>query len=96
LHGFFFQVLDKDGKPKRPLQWKDTVNVPFKESVKIVVRFDDRPGSWMYHCHVLDHAEGGLMSVVQLSRPGEAAPPLPTMHTHPSNPSEEPDSSQIR
>lgn len=80
LHGFFFQVLDKDGKPKRPLQWKDTVSVPFKDSVKLIVRFDDRPGSWMYHCHILDHAEGGLMSVVQLSRPGEPLPPLPTDH----------------
>ena len=86
LHGFFFQVLDKDGKPKRPLQWKDTVSVPLKDSVTLVVRFDDRPGSWMYHCHILDHAEGGLMSAVQLSRPGEPAPPLPSAHTHPDSP----------
>jgi FtsP/CotA-like multicopper oxidase with cupredoxin domain len=82
LHGFFFQVLDKDGKPRRPLQWKDTVSVPFKDRLSLIVRFDDRPGSWMYHCHVLDHAEGGLMSVVQLSRPGEPPAPLPSAHTH--------------
>jgi FtsP/CotA-like multicopper oxidase with cupredoxin domain len=81
LHGFFFQVLDKDGKPRRPLRWKDTVSVPFKDSMKVVVRFEDRPGSWMYHCHILDHAEGGLMSVVQLSRPGEPPPALPSEHT---------------
>jgi FtsP/CotA-like multicopper oxidase with cupredoxin domain len=81
LHGFFFQVLDRDGKPKRPLQWKDTVSVPFKDSLKLIVRFGDRPGSWMYHCHILDHAEGGLMSAVQLSRPGEPLRPLPTDHT---------------
>ena len=86
LHGFFFQVLDKDGKPRRPMQWKDTVSVPFKDSVMLVVRFDDRPGSWMYHCHVLDHAEGGLMSAVQLSRPGEPPPPLPSEHSHPALP----------
>ena len=86
LHGFFFQVLDKDGQPTRPLQWKDTVSVPFKDSVKLVVRFDDRPGSWMYHCHILDHAEGGLMSAVQLSRPGEAPPPLPSEHAHTTTP----------
>lgn len=80
LHGFFFQVLDKDGKPRHPLRWKDTVSVPFKDRLTLIVRFDDRPGSWMYHCHVLDHAEGGLMSVVQLSRPGEPPPPLPSEH----------------
>ena len=86
LHGFFFQVLGKDGRPRRPLQWKDTVSVPFKDSLTIVVTFDDRPGAWMYHCHVLDHAEGGLMSAVLLSRPGEPAPPLPLEHTHPALP----------
>lgn len=66
LHGFFFQVLDANGVPVQPLAWKDTVDVPFEQSVSFVVRFDDRPGMWMYHCHVLDHADGGLMGMVQL------------------------------
>lgn len=82
LHGFLFQVLEKDGKPRRPLQWKDTVSVPFKDSLMLIVRFEDRPGSWMYHCHILDHAEGGLMSAVQVSRPGQPPPPLPSEHAH--------------
>jgi FtsP/CotA-like multicopper oxidase with cupredoxin domain len=65
LHGFFFQVLDANDQPVRPMAWKDTVDVPFKQSLKIAVRFDeDRPGAWMYHCHVLDHADGGLMGMV--------------------------------
>jgi FtsP/CotA-like multicopper oxidase with cupredoxin domain len=59
-------VLDSDGKPVRPLEWKDTVNVPFKKSLQVLVRFDERPGQWMVHCHILDHAEGGLMTTVQL------------------------------
>ena len=66
LHGFFFQVLDGNGVPVRPLAWKDTVNVPFRNALRFVVRFDDRIGSWMYHCHILDHAEGGLMGMVGL------------------------------
>jgi FtsP/CotA-like multicopper oxidase with cupredoxin domain len=66
LHGFFFQVLDEKGQPVRPLEWKDTVNVPYKKTVQLLVRFDDRPGNWMVHCHILDHAEGGLMTTVQL------------------------------
>jgi len=73
IHGFFFLVLDKDGSPVRPLEWKDTVNVPFKDTVKILVRFDDRPGNWMVHCHILDHAEGGLMTTVQVGDVPEAA-----------------------
>jgi len=70
LHGFFFQVLDDKGEPVRPLAWKDTVNIPFDSTVRFVVRFDDRPGSWMFHCHILDHAEGGLMGMVVV---GDAA-----------------------
>jgi FtsP/CotA-like multicopper oxidase with cupredoxin domain len=66
LHGFFFQVLGDHGEPVRPLQWKDTVNVPFDKTVRFVVRFDDRAGSWMFHCHILDHADGGLMGMIEL------------------------------
>lgn len=66
LHGFFFIVLDDEGKPVRPLAWKDTVNVPTKKTVRFLVTFDERPGEWMFHCHILDHAEGGLMGTVQV------------------------------
>jgi len=66
LHGFFFQILDDQGQPVHPLAWKDTVDVPFEKSARALVRFDDRPGMWMMHCHILDHAEGGLMSMVDL------------------------------
>jgi FtsP/CotA-like multicopper oxidase with cupredoxin domain len=66
LHGFFFQVLDEKGAPVRPLAWKDTVDVPLEKTVRLAVRFDDRPGGWMYHCHILDHADGGLMGMVHV------------------------------
>jgi FtsP/CotA-like multicopper oxidase with cupredoxin domain len=69
LHGFFFQVLDDNGVPVRPLAWKDTVDIPFEKTVRLAVRFDDREGvtgAWMLHCHVLDHAEAGLMGSVQV------------------------------
>ena len=69
LHGFFFQVLDDNGVPVRPLAWKDTVDIPFEKTVRLAVRFDDRDGvsgAWMLHCHVLDHAEAGLMGSVQV------------------------------
>jgi FtsP/CotA-like multicopper oxidase with cupredoxin domain len=66
LHGFAFLVLDADGKPARPLAWKDTVDVPLEQTVRFVVRFDDREGTWMYHCHILDHADGGMMGVVEV------------------------------
>lgn len=48
----------------RPMQWKDTINVPMKTTARFLVTFDERPGQWMFHCHILDHAEGGLMGTV--------------------------------
>ena len=62
MHGFFFQLLD----PARIPEWKDTVDVPSKSSIRIALRYDDRPGMWMYHCHILDHAEIGMMGHLQL------------------------------
>ena len=66
LHGYFFQVLDEHGVPVKPMAWKDTVNIPFEQTVRFIVRFDDRGGSWMFHCHILDHAEAGLMGMVDV------------------------------
>jgi FtsP/CotA-like multicopper oxidase with cupredoxin domain len=66
LHGFQFQVLDRDGVPERTRRWKDTVNVPKHGTVRFVVRYDDYPGKWMFHCHILDHEDHGMMGVLQV------------------------------
>ncbi|KYF77741.1 oxidoreductase [Sorangium cellulosum] len=68
LHGFFFQVLGPGGQPVRPLEWKDTVNVPVDGVTRYVVRYDNRPGMWMFHCHILDHAEAGMMGMLHVVR----------------------------
>jgi FtsP/CotA-like multicopper oxidase with cupredoxin domain len=64
LHGYFFQVQDDTRIP----EWKDTVDVPYESELTLAVRFDDRPGMWMYHCHILDHAESGMMGHVMVGR----------------------------
>jgi len=65
LHGFFFQEVDEKGVPVSPRAWKDTIHVPVDATKRFLVKLD-RPGSWMYHCHILDHAEAGLMSTVDV------------------------------
>lgn len=62
LHGFFFQVLAVNGKAPGFLSWEDTVNVPPFGTVRIAWMPDDRPGSWMYHCHILEHHAAGMMA----------------------------------
>jgi FtsP/CotA-like multicopper oxidase with cupredoxin domain len=61
LHGFFFQVVEVNGRPPVFRSWEDTVNVPPRSRVRIAWLPDDRPGEWMYHCHILEHHASGMM-----------------------------------
>lgn len=66
LHGFRFQVLDRDGVPEPQRSWKDVVNVPKHETARFIVRYDGFPGKWMFHCHILDHEDHGMMGVLEV------------------------------
>jgi FtsP/CotA-like multicopper oxidase with cupredoxin domain len=68
LHGFFFQVLAVNGEPPAFRSWEDTVNVPPKGRVRIAWVPDDRPGEWMYHCHILEHHASGMMAHFEVVR----------------------------
>ena len=62
LHGFFFQVLEVNDAPPPFLSWEDTINVPAFGRVRLAWKADDRPGEWMYHCHILEHHAAGMMA----------------------------------
>jgi len=66
LHGMFFEVLDVGGVAPLHRGWKDTVNVPMKTTLRFAVRYGTA-GTWMYHCHILEHAERGMMGTLVLS-----------------------------
>jgi FtsP/CotA-like multicopper oxidase with cupredoxin domain len=66
LHGFQFQVLDRNGVPEPFRAWKDTVNVPKGELVRLIVQYTDYPGKWMFHCHILDHEDHGMMGILEV------------------------------
>jgi FtsP/CotA-like multicopper oxidase with cupredoxin domain len=68
LHGFFFQVVEVNGKSPDFLSWEDTVNVPPRSTVRIAWMPDDRPGEWMYHCHILEHHASGMMAHFEVVR----------------------------
>lgn len=68
LHGFFFQVLEVNGKAPDHLSWEDTVDIPSFGSVRIAWMPDDRPGTWMYHCHILEHHAAGMMAHFEVVR----------------------------
>lgn len=67
LHGFHFQVIDRNGVPEPYRSWKDVVNVPKHETVRFIVHYEDFPGKWMFHCHILDHEDHGMMGILELN-----------------------------
>lgn len=66
MHGFQFQVLDRNGVKEPYLAWKDMLNIPKHSTARIIVRYDDYPGKWMFHCHILDHEDHGMMGVLEV------------------------------
>lgn len=68
LHGYFFQVLSVNGNPPALRSWEDVVNLPPKSTTRIAWMPEDRPGSWMYHCHILEHHASGMMGHFEVVR----------------------------
>jgi len=71
LHGFFFQVIEENGKAPSYKAWKDTYNLTPRAKIKIAW-MPDRPGMWMYHCHIIEHHAAGMMAnfeVIDDSKP---------------------------
>ncbi|MCL9781744.1 multicopper oxidase family protein [Vibrio sp. S4M6] len=63
LHGTDFQIVSLNGKAiDGPM--RDTVNV--LPHSKVTIAFDaDNPGVWAFHCHILWHADAGMMTTVR-------------------------------
>ncbi|HEY5920232.1 MAG TPA: multicopper oxidase family protein [Kofleriaceae bacterium] len=65
LHGMFFKVIARDGRAIDEPFFRDTVLVHGRETVDIgLVPLD--AGNWMMHCHVLEHAEAGMMTMIEV------------------------------
>jgi blue copper oxidase len=62
VHGTQFQVITRNGEepPPEELGFKDTIYVDIGEEVVVKVRFL-HPGLFMYHCHILEHEDNGMM-----------------------------------
>lgn len=63
LHDVQFNILDRNGQPPEPIESgrKDTVLLWPNDKVRIIARFLDYTGIYMYHCHMLEHEEDGMM-----------------------------------
>jgi FtsP/CotA-like multicopper oxidase with cupredoxin domain len=68
LHLDPFQVISRTGilpvTPERA--WKDTILVKTGETVRVRVPFRDFAGKTVYHCHILDHEDLGMMGNLEI------------------------------
>ncbi|MGH8434621.1 MAG: multicopper oxidase domain-containing protein, partial [Pseudomonas sp.] len=65
LHGMSFKVLSSDRKKIIPY-FTDTYLLGKNERARVAL-VADNPGVWMFHCHVIDHMETGLMASIQVA-----------------------------
>lgn len=66
LHVWPMQIVQgaearADGRP----DWRDVVIVPASAEVRVRIAFADFGGRTVYHCHILDHEDRGMMGVVR-------------------------------
>lgn len=64
LHIYPFQVLSHNGRPSLLRAWKDTVNLRKDDVVRLAVPLRNFAGSTLYHCHIPEHEDRGMMGTL--------------------------------
>jgi len=75
-HGTSFLILDIDEDRPPPLLrgWKDTVLLRSGHTYRIIARFEhvaDPTAPYMFHCHILEHEDNGMMGQFVVGPPGD-------------------------
>jgi spore coat protein A, manganese oxidase len=71
MHGVHFHVISQAGR--RPAEvdrgWKDTVNVPPLERVKVRPYFHAHTGRYVFHCHAAEHGDNDMFTQLEIVEP---------------------------
>ena len=74
IHQLHFQVMERDRKSTGDPSLRDTIDLPFWDGTgaypSVKLRMDFRSpeiaGTFLYHCHILEHEDGGMMGVIRV------------------------------
>lgn len=79
IHQLAFQVVSINGRPVPFTGLQDTIDVPIHGEVKLRMAFTDPRivGRFMFHCHILEHEDKGMMATIEVYDPKKA--PMPEM-----------------
>jgi spore coat protein A len=69
IHNISWQIVDINGNPPPAWEmgWKDTFVVPALGTVRVIGKFTDFTGDYVFHCHILEHEDFAMMSQFRVS-----------------------------
>jgi FtsP/CotA-like multicopper oxidase with cupredoxin domain len=67
LHTWPFQVWRRDGVEPPYWAWRDTINLTPGERVELLIPFRRFAGKSVFHCHVAEHGDAGMMGIVEVT-----------------------------
>ena len=82
IHQLHFQLLERDGRPVHDPALHDTIDLPFWDgqsstypSVKLRMDFRSKEivGTFVFHCHILEHEDGGMMGSIRVTPAARAS-----------------------
>ena len=91
IHQVDFQVVEINGKPVEFTGHRDNFVIPIRGEVKMIIPFTNPVivGNFVYHCHIIEHEDGGMMATIQVYDPKNPnGVPAPSEHitAPPENP----------
>ncbi|HEX9226636.1 MAG TPA: multicopper oxidase domain-containing protein, partial [Arthrobacter sp.] len=66
LHVWPMQLIEDNGRDVGPVEMRDVVNVRAGGRATVRIAFRDFRGRSVYHCHILDHEDLGMMAVIEV------------------------------
>jgi FtsP/CotA-like multicopper oxidase with cupredoxin domain len=95
IHQLHFMLIDFLGQPVNEPYLRDTINVPYFNgktlqypSVRLRMDFRDpnTVGTFVYHCHLLEHEDGGMMGTIRVDPLASSQTPARNHSSPPTKP----------
>ncbi|MCX6854907.1 MAG: redoxin domain-containing protein [Verrucomicrobia bacterium] len=84
-----------DSKPKEYLTdgpvWRDTIWMPNNGTVTFKTKYEDFIGTFVQHCHILDHEDQGMMELIDIQEKAPATAAVKKPHPAPAKGAQAPD-----
>lgn len=67
LHVWPMQIISLGRDPVAAPTWQNIVNIAAGSNAVVRIEFGPHTGRSVYHCHILDHEDSGMMGIIDVS-----------------------------